>query len=58
MPPCPSLLSQLQALEDQIREAEACLPAHSVKPVLMARVLDLEDRREALLARLRAAGCP
>jgi hypothetical protein len=58
MPPCPSLQRQLQELEDQIREAEACLPAHSVKPVLMARVLDLEDRREALLARLRAAGCP
>lgn len=58
MPPCPPLRRQLEELEDQIREAEACLPAHSVKPVLMARVLDLEDRRDALLARLRAAEGP
>jgi hypothetical protein len=52
----PELQRALADLETRIREAEARLPAHSIKPMLMAQVLALEDERDALLARLAARG--
>lgn len=47
------LQETLEQLEMEIQEAKRRLGAHSVKPVLMAALLDLEDRRDAILEQLR-----
>ena len=43
---------ELEEIERQIRETEKRLPAHSVKPPIMIELFELEDQRDALLARL------
>lgn len=42
---------RLQELEDEIREAQERLPAHSIKPAVMIDLLELEDERDLLLKR-------
>lgn len=48
------LEKQLQDLENQIRELEDRLPAHSVKPTMMMELLTLEEKREGILAKIRS----
>lgn len=43
---------KLQELEEAIGETRKRLPAHSVKPAVMMNLLDLEDERDELLAKL------
>ncbi len=57
------LEKQLEQIDERINDAEARLPAHSVKPVLMQRLFELEEERAALLKRLSefsqpSYGCP
>ena len=40
---------RLQRLEEQIAEVRKRIPAHSVKPLIMMELLELEDRRDVLL---------
>jgi uncharacterized protein YqcC (DUF446 family) len=49
----PELKKKLEEIDKQILETEKHLPAHSVKPPIMQEIFDLEDQREALLARLK-----
>ena len=53
-----TLRSQLKRLDTLIEEAEFRLGAHSVKPVLMQRLFELEEARDALTAKIarHAAG--
>lgn len=44
-----TLEKELIRINTQINEAEARLGAHSVKPVLMQRLFELEEKRDALL---------
>ena len=59
-----NLQQRLNKIETQIEEARRRLPAHSVKPVLMAALFDLEDERDAILKQLEQHrtktedGCP
>jgi HAMP domain-containing protein len=46
--------NRLRELEAAIRETEARLPAHSVKPPVMMELLALEDEYEALLQQIRS----
>ena len=46
------LESRLHRLNALVQEAEARLGAHSVKPVLMQQLFELEEEREELLAEL------
>jgi HAMP domain-containing protein len=46
--------NRLRELEAAIRETEARLPAHSVKPPVMMELLALEDERETLLQQIRS----
>ena len=48
------LEAQLCALEEKIQEAERRLPAHSAKPATMMLLLELEDQRDEVLARIEA----
>ena len=50
----PQLEAKLATLEEQIREAERRLPAHSTKPATMMMLLELEDERDDLVARIFA----
>jgi len=47
------LKKKLEAIDKQILETEKHLPAHSVKPPIMQEIFELEDEREAILARLK-----
>jgi len=49
-----ALETRLEELERKIRETEGRLPAHSVKPTIMQELLELEDERDAILARLES----
>ena len=49
----PELKKKLEEIDKQILETEKHLPAHSVKPPIMQEIFDLEDQREAILARLK-----
>jgi uncharacterized coiled-coil DUF342 family protein len=46
------LKEQLSNIEEKIRELEERMPAHSVKPGMMAEMCDLEDERDAVLAKI------
>ncbi|MBW1954267.1 MAG: hypothetical protein JRI76_10315 [Deltaproteobacteria bacterium] len=46
------LKKRLQEVETKIRETEARLPAHSMKPPIMHELFDLEDERDRLLEAL------
>jgi hypothetical protein len=47
-----ALAKQLKSLDRQIEEVKKRLPAHSVKPPIMMELLELEDERDAVLAKL------
>ena len=53
MTPKAELEKRLEQIEAQIRDTEARLPAHSVKPPIMTALFELEDQREAILAQLK-----
>jgi len=44
---------QLQKIEDQIQKLKNRLPAHSIKPVMMMELLELEDERDDVLAQIQ-----
>ena len=46
--------NRLKELEAAIKETEARLPAHSVKPPVMIDLLALEDEYETLRQKIRA----
>ena len=48
------LEKQLQMIEDQIQEIKNRLPAHSIKPVMMMELLELEDQHENILVQIQA----
>ncbi len=52
------LEQRLERLNKLIEEAEARLGAHSVKPVLMQQLFELEEEREDLLAQLKSLSDP
>ena len=47
------LKKRLKLIDEKIRETEARLPAHSVKPPIMTALFELEDERETILAQLK-----
>ena len=47
------LRARLRQLDTEIAETRKRLPAHSVKPPIMQEIFELEDQREAILARLK-----
>ena len=47
------LKKRLERLNTLIEEAEARLGAHSVKPVLMQQLFELEEERDELTAQLK-----
>jgi hypothetical protein len=47
------LKKKLEEIDRQIFEVEKHLPAHSVKPPIMQEIFELEDQREAIVARLK-----
>ena len=47
-----TLKKRLAAVEAEIAETEARLPAHSVKPPIMQALLSLEDERDALIKQI------
>ena len=49
-----SLEQKLAQINARIEEAEARLGAHSVKPILMQQLFELEEKRDAVLKQLRA----
>lgn len=49
-----SLETKLERISAMIQEAEARLGAHSVKPVLMQQLFELEEERDRLLKELEA----
>jgi hypothetical protein len=49
-----SLEKQLQGIEAQLQELKNRLPAHSVKPVMMRELLELEDERNDLLDQIQS----
>lgn len=55
MPSAIELHRRLKQIETEIQEAKQRLPAHSVKPVLMAALFDLEDERDTILKQLQKA---
>lgn len=48
-----TLEKELARIHTMIDEAEARLGAHSVKPVLMQRLFELEEKRDDLVAQLK-----
>jgi hypothetical protein len=46
--------TRLKELEAAIKETEARLPAHSVKPPVMMDLLALEDEYETLMQQIRS----
>ena len=47
------LKEELQKLEEKIKETKKRLPAHSVKPPVMMELLELEDRYNEVLSRIK-----
>jgi hypothetical protein len=51
--------NRLKQIDIEIKEAKRRLPAHSVKPVLMIALFELEDERDAILKQLKTRPpCP
>lgn len=48
------LKSRLGVLEEEIKETEKRIPAHSAKPSVMADLFRLEDERAHLLQQIKA----
>ena len=51
---CHALEQKLARINARIEEAEARLGAHSVKPILMQQLFELEEERDAVLKQLHA----
>ena len=49
-----ALEQKLARINARIEEAEARLGAHSVKPILMQQLFELEEERDGILQQLRA----
>ena len=47
-----SLKIRLKELDEEIKAVEKQLPAHSVKPPIMAQLFELEDERDAVFKAL------
>jgi hypothetical protein len=47
-----SLRIRLKELDEKIKAVEKQLPAHSVKPPMMAQLFELEDERDAIFKAL------
>lgn len=47
------LLRRLDEIQAEINETQRRLPAHSVKPVMMAALFELEDERDIILKQLK-----
>jgi len=47
-----SLKIRLKELDEKIKAVEKQLPAHSVKPPIMAQLLELEDERDTVFKAL------
>ena len=47
------LKKKLSTLDDKIKDVEDRIPAHGIKPPIMTELFELEDKREALLERLK-----
>ena len=47
-----SLRLRLKELDEKIKAVEKQLPAHSVKPPIMAQLFELEDERDAVVKTL------
>ena len=47
------LKQKLANIDRKIQETEKHLPAHSVKPPIMQTIFELEEQREAIVARLK-----
>lgn len=59
MPSTIELYNRLKQIDIDIKEAKLRLPAHSIKPVLMIALFELEDEREAILKQLKTRPpCP
>ena len=49
------LKSKLRDLEEEIKETERRIPAHSVKPAVMEDLFHLEDEKALLLQKIKDA---
>lgn len=47
------LKSKLSALEEEIKETERRIPAHSAKPPVMEALFHLEDEKALLILKLK-----
>lgn len=47
------LKSRLDALEEEIKETEKRIPAHSAKPSVMADLFCLEDEKTLLIQKIK-----
>lgn len=45
---------KLHALEEEIKETEERVPAHSAKPPVMEDLFHLEDEKEILIQKIKA----
>jgi len=48
-----SLEKKLKEIDKKLEDAEGRMPAHSVKPMQMAALFQLEEERDALAAEIR-----
>lgn len=48
------LEKQLQKIEARIQELNNRLPAHSIKPVMMMELIELEDERDEILSQIQS----
>lgn len=53
MPSTIDLYNRLIEIDTEIKEAKLRLPAHSIKPVLMMALFELEDERDLILKQLK-----
>ena len=51
------LVKRLEKINNEIKEVQKRLPAHSVKPTIMQELFELEDKRDELQAQLER-DCP
>ena len=50
------LKKRLVQIEEEIRAYKKQMPAHSVKPVMMERLIELENERDALIRKISTTG--
>jgi len=50
------LKKELARIDAELRDTEARLPAHSVKPPIMQALFALEEAREVIVEKLKALG--